>query len=205
MNFLNLEVKQFRNITNQIIHFNPFLNVFYGSNGQGKTNLIEAIYFLTCGSSFRTGETELLINKNDFNGFSLKSEVVYGESQKQIKIKFFDKKKKIFIDEKKTTISKIRKNFSSILFSPETLRIIKDSDGKRRDLIDELCLCIFPGFYPVYKDCQKLLKQKNILLKKIREQKINKKTGKDLEQTISLQFFEKSSELCLFRFMGIKK
>ena len=205
MNFLNLELKQFRNISNQTIFFSPFLNIFYGQNGQGKTNLIEAIHFLTCGKSFRGGETELLVNKNDFNGFSLKSEIFSKGIQKQVKTKFFDKKKTFFIDEKKTTISKIRKNFFSVLFSPETLQVIKDSDGKRRDLIDNLCFCIFPDFYPVYKDWQRLLRQKNIFLKKIKSQKTIKTSDRDLEQTITLQFLKKSSELCVFRFMGIKK
>ena len=205
MNFSKLKLRQFRNLREQTLYFKSGLNILYGSNGQGKTNLIEAIYFLTHGRSFRTNDVQVLVNRNDFKGFYLESEVINKNIINCIRMTVFGKVKSFILNEKKTTISKIRKTFFSILFSPESLQIIKSSDGKRRELIDGLCLSLFPGFSDLYKDCQKLLKHKNSLLKKIRNKEITPHEAEELNQHLSFQFFRKGSELCLLRQKAIER
>ena len=200
-----LGLRQFRNIKEQVIHLSPGLNVFYGLNGQGKTNLIEAVYLLTHGKSFRTSDVSFLINKNDFSGFSLESEFFKRKTHYDIKIIVSGKTKSIRVDEKKMAITGLRKMFSSILFSPETLQIIKDSDKKRRELIDSLCFFLFPDFHHLYDDCQKLLKQKNSLLKKIKEKRISLYEGERLNRILTLQLLDKNSQLCVFRLEAIEK
>ena len=205
MKISKIKLIQFRNIKEQKLYLNSGLNIFYGPNGQGKTSFIEAIYLLTHGISFRTNDIQVLINKNDFYGFYLESEIFKEDICHQIKVSVSGKTKSIKINEKTTTIPKLKKLFSSILFSPESLQIIKDSDKKRRELIDDMCLSLFPDFSDIYSDCQKLLRQKNSLLKKIRERQISVHEGKELNEHISFQFFEKSSELCFFRLKAIEK
>ncbi len=205
MNISRIRLKQFRNIQEQTVSLNSGLNIFHGSNGQGKTNLMEAVYLLTHGVSFRTSDLQVLVNKNDFYGFYLESEIFKGGICHQIEMMVSGRKKSLTINKKKTTLSKLRKTFCSILFSPESLQLIKDSDKKRRELIDDLCLSLFSGFSDLYSDCQRLLKQKNSLLKKIRERQISIHAGEELNQQISFQFFEKSSQLCVFRLEAIKE
>ncbi len=200
-----VKLRQFRNIKDKVIQFNSGLNVFYGSNGQGKTNLVEAIYLLTYGTSFRTKDMGFLINKNDFNSFCLESEFLKKNIYYHINIVVSGRAKLIKINEKKTTISNLRKSFPSILFSPETIQIIRDSDGRRRELIDNLCLHLFPDFSNLYDRYQKLLKQKGSLLKKIKERKISPNEGEELNQLLSLEFFKESSHICLFRLEAIKR
>ena len=200
-----VRLKQFRNIREQIINFNSGLNIFYGSNGQGKTNLIEAIYLLTHGTSFRTNDMCFLVNKSDFLSFYLKSEFLKKNIHHKVNVVFLGEKKLIKINERKTTMSNLRKNFSSILFSPETLQIIKDSDKKRRELIDNLCLHLFSDFSNLYNENQRLLKQKTSLLKKMKERQVSFNEGKDLNQLLSLEFLRKSSQICFFRLEAIRK
>ena len=63
MQFNKLQVKNFRNIENIEIDFSPGVNIFVGNNGEGKTNLLESLYFALRGQSFRPGKTIDLINK----------------------------------------------------------------------------------------------------------------------------------------------
>ena len=205
MKISKIWLRQFRNIKEQMISFGPGLNIFKGPNGQGKTNLIEAVYLLTCGKSFRTSDISFLINKNDFSGFCLESEVLKRNIYHHIKIAVSKGIKSVKIDEKTTTASMVKKNFSSVLFSPDTLQIIKDSDKKRRELVDELCLFLFPDFYDVYISWQRLLKQKNGLLKRIREKQISFYQGEELNELLSFQFLKKSSQFCAFRLEAIKR
>ena len=64
MKFSRLLIRQFRNIESQSISLNPGLNLFRGQNGQGKTNLVEALYLLTHGRSFRTSRWDDFVSKN---------------------------------------------------------------------------------------------------------------------------------------------
>lgn len=198
-------LRQFRNIKEQMICFDSGLNIFQGSNGQGKTNLIEAIHLLTHGISFRTSDMSFLINKEGFSGFCIESEVLRNNSCNHIKIAVSKGVKSLKIDEKGTTKASLKKSFSSVLFSPEALQIIKDSDKKRRELIDDLCLSIFPDFQDTYSCCQKLLKQKNSLLKRAKEKQAPFREVEELNELLSLQFFKKGSELSVFRLKAIEK
>ena len=62
-----LKIKNFRNYEEQEIEFNRNINVFYGENAQGKTNIIEAIFLCSMGKSFRTQKDKELINLNSNN------------------------------------------------------------------------------------------------------------------------------------------
>ena len=87
MNINKIKLKNFRNYTEQEIELNPHINVFYGDNAQGKTNILEAIFVCSLGKSFRTNKDKELINKDkDFS----KIEMISQKDDRDInKVKIF--------------------------------------------------------------------------------------------------------------------
>lgn len=203
MNIQTLSLRQFRNIENQTLVFNPGLNVFRGQNGQGKTNLVEALYLLTHGRSFRTSRWDDFINKNQKIGFLIEAQSFAAQLENRISIKSLNGKKTLRVNSNGMTSPKLKQKFPSLLFSPESLLIVKDAAQKRRELIDDLCLSLFPGFAKVFSDYKKAYKQKSVLLKKIKEGQIESKEGHKINQNISQLLFEIGSELTLKRLQAI--
>lgn len=203
MNIKTLSLRQFRNIENQTLVFNPGLNVFRGQNGQGKTNIVEALYLLTHGRSFRTSRWDDFINKNQKIGFLIEAQCFAGQLENKISIKSLNGKKTLTVNSNGMTSPKLKQKFPSLLFSPESLLIVKDAAQKRRELIDDLCLSLFPGFSKVFSDYKKAYKQKSVLLKKIKEGQIEGKEGHKINQNISQLLFEIGSELTLKRLQAI--
>lgn len=205
MKFGRIGLRQFRNIKEQNIEFNPGLNVLRGQNGQGKTNLIEAIYLLTHGRSFRTNDINALINKKDASGFFINTDILKKNLTYKIEIAVSGKKKELNLNGKKVSTPRLRQQFSSVLFSPESLLIVKDSAQKRRDLIDDLCLSLYPEFASILTDYKRLMKQKNNLLKRLRDDLIARKEGELLNSSLTQQMFEKGAKITLYRLHAIEE
>jgi DNA replication and repair protein RecF len=205
MKFNKIALRDFRNIKEQRIVFREGLNILRGQNGQGKTNLIEAIYLLTHGRSFRTNEIHQLSNTKSINGFKIISEIEINKFKYNVDISVNNKEKDFFLNKKKVSTAKIKQSFLSLLFSPESLEIVKDSSQKRRELIDELCFSLFPEFAKVYSDYRKIMRQKNFLLKNMKELKSLSTSQEKLIETLSLQLFDIGSTLTLLRLEAIEE
>jgi len=95
-------------------------------------------------------------------------------------------------------------HFQSVLFSPESLLIVKDSSQKRRDLLDELATSLYPGFIKIQWEYMRLLKQKKALLRKLKEDKIRKPQGEVLYEQISRQMLEKGADMTAYRLTAIQ-
>jgi DNA replication and repair protein RecF len=205
MKFERLSVRQFRNIESQVLDLNPGLNVFRGQNGQGKTNLVESIYLLTHGKSFRTTRWDDLVNKNDFQGFYIQALVEKKGLQNKIELKCLNNRKSLKMNDQALSAPRLRQAFPSLLFSPESLLVVKDSAQKRRELIDDLCLSLFPQFAQLFADVRKVLKQKNTLLKKIKDEQISNSEGIKINESLTQILFEKGSLLTHFRIRAIEE
>lgn len=164
-----IDLKNFRNYKTLSVKFDPQVNVFYGQNAQGKTNLLESIYLTSMGKSFRTGKDKEMIQfESDF--FRIKVKAVKQEKE-EITVELAvnrDGKKGIKIDGVKAKkISQLFENIYIVVFSPEDLRIIKDEPEKRRKFIDrELCQ-VKPLYYNNLNQYKKALLQRNAYLKEI--------------------------------------
>ena len=112
-------------------------------------------------------------------------------------------KKSLWVNNQAYSSPKLRQSFPGLLFSPESLLIVKDSAQKRRDLIDDLCMTLFPEFAKVFSDYRKLLRQKNMLLKQIRDHKISDEQGEKLNENLTQLLFDKGSRLTHFRIQAI--
>ncbi len=205
MKFNRLSLRQFRNIESQEVCLNPGLNVFRGQNGQGKTNFVEALYLLTHGKSFRTNRWPDFINKNFQEGFYLGASISQEDLEKTIEIKYLKGKRSLVVNQKATQTPKLRQTFPSLLFSPESLLIVKDSAQKRRDLVDDLCLSLFPSFAQVLSDYKKVHRQKNTLLKKVKEGQFDEVQGKRVNQNLTEILFQKGARLTGFRLQAIEE
>lgn len=139
-------LENFRNFSQDTFNFNPCLTVIFGDNSKGKTNLLEAIHFVTNGSGFReTKEIELI----KFEEKSATVDARFGDDKENLSYK-------IILDNRKTTIqknffiNKARKTFYSfrretdltVLFTPQQIEIITDSPDIRRKYFDKF-ICLY--------------------------------------------------------------
>lgn len=169
-------LKNYRNIDFLELELKNGVNIFYGENAQGKTNILEAIYVCATGRSHRTHIDKELIKFNETNAH-IKA---YIQSSTLDKIDIHlkkDSKKGIAINN--IPINKLGELFGTlniVIFSPEDLNLIKSGPLERRKFIDmELCQ-INKVYYHNLGQYHKILKQRNSLLKKISKENNLKET-----------------------------
>lgn len=186
----------FRNLEKTTIQLSKNINIFYGENAQGKTNLLESIYLCATGRSQRTriennlikfGEKEshiqsFIINKNKINKIDIH---LKRDSKKGVAVNGIVIKK----------LSQLLGNLYVVIFSPEDLRLIKEGPSERRHFLDiEICQ-INPLYYYNLQQYYKVLKQRNRLLKTV-------SSSEELENTLSIwdnQLIEYGQKIILQR------
>ncbi len=180
MNVKEIRLINFRNFLDSAISFNSSLNIFIGNNAQGKTNIIESIYTLMRGNSYRTTDDQNLIHWSQDKSYIL-GEICQKEACFHISILLqnIEKpvpqpnrlKKIIKINKKYQKKSWLLKKFNPVIFTPEDLQIIKSSPSIRRKFLDEVIINLSPVYYQYLKDYNHILFQRNALLKNIKNQK----------------------------------
>lgn len=162
----NVSFQGFRNLATQQIDLAPTLNVFCGDNAQGKTNLIESIYFCSLGRSPRTDSDKDLVNWTANEAcvccnFSRK----FGQLQVNVKLTK-NKGKKLFLNGNllpKTSL--LLGNLNTVYFSPQEIKIVNQSPADRRHFLDvDLCQLDKTYFHALSR-FKKALVQRNNLLK----------------------------------------
>ena len=160
-----IRLQQFRNYQEQHLQFHRRLNVITGNNAQGKTNLLESIYIMSMGRSFRTNkDSEMIGFGKDVCQVTSVSIKEYRETENHITYRKSGKLIKID-GVRAPKISDMLKQVYAVVFSPEDLKIVKEEPEKRRKFIDrELCQ-IRPVYYKNLGKYKKILQNRNILLK----------------------------------------
>ena len=184
MRIKKLKVENFRNLENLDIEFSEGVNIIYGNNAQGKTNIIESIYIFSFGKSFRANkDIELL--KFDKEYFLSNIEIM--KKDRELEMDFgFDKisnKKMIKVNgviQKK--ISDIIGKLNVVVFKPEDIKIVTDSPIIRRKYIDYLISSISKSYLENITKYKKVMEERNNLLKEI---KLRLKGSKNLDETDS--------------------
>ena len=184
MRIKKLKVENFRNLENLDIEFSEGINIIYGNNAQGKTNIIESIYIFSFGKSFRANkDIELL--KFDKEYFLSNIEIM--KKDRELEMDFgFDKisnKKMIKVNgviQKK--ISDIIGKLNVVVFKPEDIKIVTDSPSIRRKYIDYLISSISKSYLENITKYKKVMEERNNLLKEI---KLRLKGSKNLDETDS--------------------
>ncbi|MFM1984666.1 MAG: hypothetical protein RL723_1101, partial [Actinomycetota bacterium] len=165
----HLELNNFRNYLNADVALTTGVNLLVGPNGQGKTNIVEAIRYLSTLSSHRVAGYIPMI-KQDAGQAVIRALASHDDRDVLLELELNrDNPNKARIN--KAPAQKIRDVLgyvNSVTFAPEDLDIIKRDPSNRRAFIDELVIQVWPRFAGVYADYERVLKQRNTLLKSAR-------------------------------------
>lgn len=175
----SLTLKNFRNYENVNLNFSDEVNVFYGNNGQGKTNLVEAIYFCASGRSHRTNKDQELVkigSRNTYIG------VLSQNSERtniiEIQIDKHERKKIKLNDISAKKVGELMGRLNAVIFCPEDLFLVKEGPSERRRFVDIGISQSRPSYFYDLQQYLKILNQKNNLLREIQ---YNKKLADTLE------------------------
>ena len=164
MRIVNLKLLNFRNYNHLTLSFSPNINVIYGKNGSGKTNLIEAIYVLGLTKSFRSSTDKVLVMKD--KNLTKISGVVFDNINKEYQLTISGDGKVAKIDShRQNKLSDYIAKVNIILFHPDSLKVIKDSPSIRRDNLNIDMSQFDNEFINLLNDYEKVLKQRNAYLK----------------------------------------
>ena len=165
-----IKLSNFRNYNYQEIKLHENINVFYGENAQGKTNIIESIFLCSIGKSFRTNKEKELIK---FNEEKTSVEINYEKSDRtgKIKIEIGDKKQVYLNGIKIKKLSELLGNINVVIFTPDDINILKGGPQNRRKFLDIMISQLRPNYMHILSLYNKTLEQRNNYLKQIKTEK----------------------------------
>lgn len=169
MNIKHLFLKNYRNYGEYEVEINDGLNIVIGRNAVGKTNLLEAIHFLESGKSHKTNVYQELIKWNE-NFSAIKARVQKSDRELLIEATLSreaGKRIKINGVEIKKIHTKV-KPLIAVIFTPDHLKIVKETPEHRRAFMDEILEKVKPDYSYWRQQYLKVLKQRNLLLKKVK-------------------------------------
>lgn len=168
----NIKIKNFRNYKEEKINLEKKINVFYGENAQGKTNIIESIFLCSLGKSFRAKKDSEMINIEEKNAII---ELEYEKENRDKKIKIeLGNKKNIYINGIKIKkLSELLGNLNTVIFTPDDINILKGGPQNRRKFLDIMISQLRPNYMHILSLYLKTIEQRNEFLKQIKEKKAN--------------------------------
>ena len=164
-----IKIKNFRNYESEEINLEKNINIFYGQNAQGKTNIIESIFLCSLGKSFRTKKDKEMIKLNEQNAVV---EVEYEKSDRDGKIKIeIGNKKNIYLNGIKIKkLSELLGNLNIVIFTPDDINILKGGPQNRRRFLDIMISQLRPNYMHILNLYIKTMEQRNIYLRQIKEE-----------------------------------
>lgn len=165
--FLNrLLLINYRNYEYQELALHPRMNLFLGENAQGKTNLLESVYLSARGRSFKNVRDRDIIRFGKRSAY-VRADIDRNGSEKIVEIKLsMVERKRVRINEIEVeNLKELSYLFDVVLFSPEDLAIVQDSPEYRRNYLDDLITGIEPSYAQRLAEYDKILYQRNRLLK----------------------------------------
>ncbi len=201
MRVSELTLRQFRNYTQESLHFNPNLNILVGDNAQGKTNVIEALYFLALGRSHRTHlDAELIQWEKDWASLvaSLSSDL--GKAELKARLQVGKRKRFQISGNELKSLSQLYGHLTVVLFSPDDLQLVKGSPSLRRQFLDVLLAQVSAVYRRYLVDYSRVLQQRNSTLKLISE----KKSGLEMLEVFDPQLVELGSRIIQERFGAVR-
>lgn len=164
MKILEINYINFRNLIDRNLKFSPKMNLFLGKNGQGKTSIIEAVYFGATGKSFRTSKNPDMIKygKNKVGCFIEYEDRI---NQKNLSVKIDSQKKEYSFNRKKIPYDEFYGKVNVISFIPEDIELIVGSPSVRRKFFDGEISQGNEEYFKNLKEYTKLLKIRNKYLK----------------------------------------
>ena len=196
MKIETINLTNFRNYEKLEVKFSDNLNIVYGLNGSGKTNLVEAIYLLSLTKSFRISNDKILIKKG-----AMKAKV-RGEVRKNGDLSTYgveisnDGKVVIINDQKIDKISDYISRVNVILFNPTDIRLIDEAPEKRRKLLNIEISGLYKEYLIVLTNYQRILKQRNFYLRSLY---LNGNYSTDYLDILTKKLIEYGTLICKYR------
>lgn len=166
MQVLGVSARGFRNLTSITLTPHPRFNVLSGENGQGKTNILEAIYLIATLRSFRTVRTEELIRFGEPTA-ELRARVEHRDVQRALGVRLEARptKKVALVDGKQAAGSEYFGAVNVVLFAPEDLRLPKGPPVGRRRFLDRAIWNTHPAYLDEVRTYDRVLRSRNALLR----------------------------------------
>ena len=169
MNVRKIALNGFRNYEWETAEFSENTNIITGENAQGKTNLLEAVYLLSCGRSFRTRMDREMVGF-DFSEAEVLAEIDSHEREQTVKIRITPgQAKRITVNGVKKNVSELSETVNVVLFCPDDLNLIKDGAAVRRRMMDQAISQIRPKYAQLLTEFNRLYEHKTRILKDWKE------------------------------------
>jgi len=186
----------FRNYCSVTAQFDDGVNVITGRNAQGKTNLIEAIYYIAAGRSFRPASDKELITFNRETA-CIRASIDSCERKQTLEARFFrGRRRELYANEVKLKkATELTGRLTAVLFSPDDLTLIKDGAAVRRKLMDSCLSQLRPGYLAALTEFNKLYEHKTRILKDYHE----KPALLELLDDFDIRLAQQSARLIYYR------
>lgn len=203
--FESLKVSGFRNLLEQDLSFAQGTQMFIGQNGQGKSNLLEALYLLATGKSFRTSSLKDLIGF-DKKGFCLEATIIKNQIRHRIYLEHLGNKKKLVIDQTSfTNFHPLMGFIPVVMITPEMKHLVDGSPQERRKFIDFLASQLSRPYFEAITRFHKAMKQRNVCLKQKEDCLVWEKIMAESYAMIAPYRQKLIEELCIHANLHLKK
>lgn len=165
MRVSHLSLTAWRNYDRAELELGPGMTVLVGRNGQGKTNLVEAIAYLSTLNSHRISSTSALIKAGEDSAL-VRARLMNGDREARVEVQLNrDRPNVAQLAGNQTKPREITRYCHTVLFAPEDLQIVRGDPGDRRRFVDQLLVQLSPRLAAVQSDYERVVKQRNTLLK----------------------------------------
>ena len=168
-----ITLENFRNYNLEKIEFNKKTNIIFGDNAQGKTNILEAIFFASLGKSFRTNNDKELIKENEQIA-KVQINYIKNDREQKVNVEINNKKKFYINDIPVKKLSELVGNINVVLFTPEDIEILRNEPAKRRRFLNIMISQLRPIYVSTLNKYNKTIEQRNNYLKQIKYEKKSK-------------------------------
>jgi len=160
-----LRLRHFRNIDHLDFTPHPRFNIFWGQNGQGKTNLLEAVYLLSAVKSFRP-QTNAALVQHGHEEAQLEALVDRGGGERVVRLEIHQRGKRVFLNNNPVrNLTDFFGTVNVVMFGPEDIQILKGGPAERRRFMDRAIFNAHPAFALETQHVEEVVKQRNALLK----------------------------------------
>ncbi len=167
----SIQIENFRNIASASVTFSEGVNLLHGDNAQGKTNLLEAVYFTALGKSFRPAKEAELIRFGEESAF-VKNEFRDSIRKQTLSVKLFAGRARRVVEQNGMKVDKMSDMvgaFRVVLFCPEHLSLIQGGPELRRNYLNVALSQLRPLYLQALQRYNRILKERNALLKRAPE------------------------------------
>ena len=164
----SVEIQNFRNIRQAEVHFSEGVNLLHGNNAQGKTNLLEAVYFTALGKSFRPVKEAEMITFGESSA-TLKNRFEDSIREQSLSFRLFSGREKRVVEQngmKVGRMSEIVGAFRVVLFCPEHLSLVQGGPELRRNYLNVALSQLRPTYLHALQRYNRILKERNALIKR---------------------------------------